>query len=158
MGGRLVPPTSELLDPHYATNRGGDKASKSSSFALWRNFFENPTTVQFDHRVLATTTFLSIVSLFLYVRRPGVKAALPPTTYRLIKGSMHMSFLQVALGISTLVYLVPIHLAATHQAGSLVLLSLVLASGASLRRPGKVATELLRKGGKLGQFTAPRRI
>ena len=68
---------------------------------------------------------------------------------------MHMAFLQVALGISTLVYLVPIHLAATHQAGSLVLLTLALASGASLRRPGKVARELLKKGRVAGQFTKP---
>jgi len=56
-----------------------------------------------------------------------------------------MSLLQVALGISTLLYLVPTHLAATHQAGSLVLLSLVLAAGASLRRPGsRVVQEALR--------------
>lgn len=157
MGGRLIPPTSELFDPHYAVNRGDPslRASKTSSFALWRNFFENPTTVQFDHRVLATTTFISVVSLFMFVRRPHIKAALPPTTYRLIKGTMHMAFLQVALGISTLVYLVPIHLAATHQAGSLVLLTLALASGASLRRPGKVARELLKRGRVAGQFTKP---
>jgi cytochrome c oxidase assembly protein subunit 15 len=90
------------------------------------------------------TTFTSIVALFLYVRRPSVRPHLPPTTFRLIKGTLHMSLVQVALGISTLVYLVPIHLAATHQAGSLVLLSLALAAGASLRRPGKVARELLR--------------
>ena len=62
------------------------------------------------------TTFTSIVSLFLFVRRPSIAMHLPPTTVRLIKGTMHMSFLQVALGISTLIYLVPIHLAATHQA------------------------------------------
>jgi cytochrome c oxidase assembly protein subunit 15 len=55
-----------------------------------------------------------------------------------------MAVLQAALGITTLLYLVPTHLAATHQAGSLVLLSLVLAAGASLRRPGKVAQEALR--------------
>lgn len=84
------------------------------------------------------------MSLFLYARRPHIRSALPPTAFRLIKGSMHMAFLQVALGISTLVYMVPIHLAATHQAGSLVLLSLLLASGASLRRPGKVVTEIMR--------------
>lgn len=93
----------------------------------------------------AYTTFASIVSLFLYARRPHIRAQLPPTTYRLIKGAMHMSFLQVALGISTLLYLVPVHLAATHQAGSLVLLSLALATGASLRRPSsRVVSEAMR--------------
>lgn len=145
MGGRLVPPSSELIAPNYSRKPDGSD--------WWRNMFENPVTVQFDHRVLAITTFTSIVSLFLYVRRPSVKPHLPPTAYRLIKGTMHMSVLQVALGISTLVYMVPIHLAATHQAGSLVLLTLALASGASLRRPGKVASELL-KLKKGGAFTA----
>ena len=90
------------------------------------------------------TTFTSIVTLFLYARRPSVAMHLPPTTLRLIKGTLHMSVLQVALGISTLVYLVPIPLASAHQAGSLLLLSLALAAGASLRRPGKVAREIMK--------------
>ncbi|BGP16413.1 Cytochrome c oxidase assembly protein cox15 [Rhodosporidiobolus nylandii] len=136
MGGALHPPAAELNKDFYC--RKADKSDR------WRNLTENPTTVQFDHRMLAYTTFISVVSLFLYARRPHIKAQLPPTTYRLIKGSMHMAILQVTLGISTLLYLVPTHLAATHQAGSLVLLSLVLAAGASLRRPGRVAQEALR--------------
>ncbi|BGP48337.1 Cytochrome c oxidase assembly protein cox15 [Rhodotorula kratochvilovae] len=137
MGGGLHPPASELNKDFYC--RKADKSDR------WRNIFENPTTVQFDHRMLAYTTFLSVVSLFAYARRPHIRSQLPPTTFRLIKASLHMSVLQVALGISTLLYLVPTHLAATHQAGSLVLLSLVLAAGASLRRPGsRVVQEALR--------------
>lgn len=137
MGGKLHPPSYELNKDFYCRNE--DKSDR------WRNIFENPTTVQFDHRMLAYTTFASIVSLFLYARRPHIRSQLPPTTYRLIKGTLHMSLLQVALGISTLLYLVPIHLAATHQAGSLVLLTLALATGASLRRPSsRVASEALR--------------
>lgn len=38
-------------------------------------------------------------------------------------GVLHLAILQVALGIGTLVYIVPTHLAATHQAGSLALLT-----------------------------------
>ncbi|GAA5865637.1 hypothetical protein JCM1840_003199 [Sporobolomyces johnsonii] len=136
MGGGLHPPASELNKDFYC--RKADKSDR------WRNLFENPTTAQFDHRMLAYTTFLSVVSLFLYARRPHIRSQLPPTTFRLIKGSLHMSVLQVALGISTLLYLVPTHLAATHQAGSLVLLSLVLATGASIRRPGRVAQEIMK--------------
>lgn len=45
MGGRLAPPSDELFSPAYATN-----ADKSDLW--WRNLFENPTTVQFDHRIL----------------------------------------------------------------------------------------------------------
>jgi cytochrome c oxidase assembly protein subunit 15 len=44
-------------------------------------------------------------------------------------GVVHLVFLQVALGISTLIYLVPTPLAAAHQAGSLALLSGVLVLG-----------------------------
>lgn len=47
MGGRIVPPTSELMDAHYSR--------KTDGTGMWRNFFENPTTVQFDHRVLVST-------------------------------------------------------------------------------------------------------
>lgn len=45
MGGRLAPPTDELFSPEYA------KAEDKSDI-WWRNIFENPTTVQFDHRCL----------------------------------------------------------------------------------------------------------
>lgn len=124
--------------------------------------FDSHGAHSFVDIIKAITTFSSIVSLYLYVRRPLIKPHLPPTAFRLIKATMHMSFLQVALGISTLIYLVPIHLAATHQAGSLVLLTLALASGASLRRPGRVAQELIngrvvrelqKRGGHVGSFT-----
>jgi cytochrome c oxidase assembly protein subunit 15 len=37
-----------------------------------------------------------------------------------------MGWLQVTLGITTLLAYVPVHLAASHQSGSLVLLSLII--------------------------------
>ena len=46
MGGRLVPESQELVSDFYS--RKSDKSDR------WRNFFENPTTVQFDHRVLVS--------------------------------------------------------------------------------------------------------
>jgi cytochrome c oxidase assembly protein subunit 15 len=136
-GSSLSPGLGELYKDYYS--RLEDKSDK-----WWRNMFENPTTAQFDHRMLAYTTFLSIVTLFGLTRRRSIQKDLPPLTNRLIKASLHMSLLQVALGVSTLLYLVPTHLAATHQAGSLVLLTLVLGVGASLRRPGKVARQVLK--------------
>lgn len=45
MGGRLAPPADELFSAEYA------KAQDKSDL-WWRNIFENPTTVQFDHRCL----------------------------------------------------------------------------------------------------------
>ena len=47
MGGRLSPPADELLDPAYAK-----KQDKSDLW--WRNIFENPITVQFNHRCLVS--------------------------------------------------------------------------------------------------------
>lgn len=45
MGGRLVPPTSELFSDLYSR-------TEAKTDRWWRNMLENPTTVQFDHRVL----------------------------------------------------------------------------------------------------------
>jgi heme A synthase len=45
MGERLAPPMNELFSQHYAKDPAG-------SDLWWRNIFENPVTVQFDHRVL----------------------------------------------------------------------------------------------------------
>ena len=55
MGGRLVPPADELFSENYAKNE--DKSDR-----WWRNIFENPTTVQFNHRVLVGD--MTLVSSF----------------------------------------------------------------------------------------------
>lgn len=64
---------------------------------------------------------------------------MPALTQRAVTAVFHAANLQVLLGISTLLYLVPVPLAAAHQAGSVVLLSCALGLLASLRRPGAVA-------------------
>ncbi|KAG6831887.1 hypothetical protein H0H92_007004 [Tricholoma furcatifolium] len=132
MGGRLAPPTDELFSPEYAKN-----ADKSDLW--WRNIFENPTTVQFDHRVLATTTYLSTLLLWASAQRPALRAALPPLTRTAMTAAFAMANVQVLLGISTLLYLVPVPLAAAHQAGSVMLLSAMLHVLITLRRPGHAA-------------------
>jgi cytochrome c oxidase assembly protein subunit 15 len=50
-----------------------------------------------------------------------------------------MANVQVALGISTLLYLVPVPLAAAHQAGSVMLLSAMVHLLITMRRPGAAA-------------------
>lgn len=85
----------------------------------WKNFFENPTTVQFDHRHLAESTVL-LIAAFWYMSR---KAPLPPRMRMAVNALLGMGLLQASLGISTLLMYVPTPLAATHQSGSLVLLS-----------------------------------
>ncbi|GLB33498.1 putative cytochrome oxidase assembly protein [Lyophyllum shimeji] len=129
MGGRLAPPADELFSPLYAK-------SPDASDLWWRNIFENPTTVQFDHRVLATTTYLTTLLLWLQSRRVPL---LPPLARTATTAAFAMANLQVLLGISTLLYLVPVPLAAAHQAGSVMLLSAMLHVLVTLRRPGQAA-------------------
>ena len=132
MGGRLAPPGDEMMNPEYAKRE--DKKDM-----WWRNIFENPTTVQFNHRVLAMTTYTATGILWALARRPALKAALPPMTLRVLAGTFAVANLQVLLGIGTLLYLVPVSLAATHQAGSVALLSMGMTLALSLRKPGAVA-------------------
>ncbi len=88
----------------------------------WRNLFENPVLVQFDHRVLATTTFCCVLLAWFALGR----SSLP---YRATLGRHCLLLavvLQVALGIMTLLAQVPIVLAAAHQAVAVVVFSAAL--------------------------------
>jgi heme a synthase len=123
MGTGLTPLKSELWSSSYSRKEDG-------SDIWWRNMLENPSTVQLDHRILATSTFSAVLGLWAYSRFNGrVRGALPNACRKGMLGVVHLVFLQVALGISTLIYLVPTPLAAAHQAGSLALLSGVLVLG-----------------------------
>lgn len=86
---------------------------------LWRNFFENVTTVQFDHRVLATLLFGLILTFWWSARRVSGPPRLRIGLHLLLAALC----LQVALGISTLLLVVPTALAAAHQGGALLLLT-----------------------------------
>ena len=89
---------------------------------LWRNFFENVATVQFDHRVLAITVLLGVLALWLAGRRHSLPRQVRLGMHLLLAAGM----LQVSLGISTLLLHVPIALASLHQAGALLLFSVAL--------------------------------
>lgn len=86
---------------------------------LQRNFTENPTTVQFNHRILGISTLSLVSGLWLLSRR----TILPKRSYKAINAAMAIAWLQVALGITTLLNYVPVSLATAHQSGSLLLLS-----------------------------------
>lgn len=98
---------------------------------LIRNFFENTSTVQLNHRILATTTLLSVCGLWLASR----KIDMHPAIKSLIGSTFGMAALQVTLGISTLLMYVPTSLGSAHQAGALTLLSLMILLTHTLRRP-----------------------
>jgi cytochrome c oxidase assembly protein subunit 15 len=102
MGEYWIPPGIMALDP------------------WWKNLFDNIATVQFDHRILAITTFALIVAY--WIRIP--KADLPVRIRKGVNALLHTAVLQVALGIATLLYVVPIPLAATHQGVAMVLFTI----------------------------------
>jgi len=82
----------------------------------YKNFFEDIPTVQFDHRVLALATLGLVAYVWWQCRRFGGAIATRAN------GLMLAVLIQVVLGISTLLLVVPIGLAAMHQAGAVVLL------------------------------------
>jgi len=86
------------------------------------SFFSSlPGQVQFDHRVLGLSTAASIALLWrVATRTPN----LHPLLYRSAHLLGGMALAQASLGIATLLLYVPVPLAATHQAGSITLLSL----------------------------------
>ncbi len=135
MGNGYAPPKSELFDKFYCRKEDG-------SDLWWRNMLENPSLVQLDHRILATTTFTAVVALFIYSRTGRVKAAMPKDVRKGVTGLLHLALVQVTLGITTLWYMVPIPLAAAHQAGALALLTGALVTGHRLRIPKAVRAAL----------------
>ncbi len=104
MGGDLVPHEYGAATPWAASH------------------FEEPATVQFNHRVLAVTTALAALGLWLWSRR----AALAPPAAAAMNLVLLVALLQVGLGIATLLALVPVWLGALHQAGALLLLTVTL--------------------------------
>ncbi|OCK79983.1 cytochrome c oxidase assembly protein [Lepidopterella palustris CBS 459.81] len=141
MGLGLTPPKKELFDPFYSH-------VPDQSDLWWRNMLENPSLVQLDHRILAMTTFTAVMSLFAYTRYSSrVRAIIPANARKGVMGSVHLVWMQVALGISTLIYMVPTWLAATHQAGSLALLTGVLVLGSRISMPRR-AVRLVQQAAK----------
>lgn len=107
---------------------------------LARNFTENSTTVQFQHRYLAYTTVASVAATWLAARR--AKSELTPRARIAINSLLGVSLAQAGLGITTLLTFVPTPIAALHQAGSLALLSSALWATHELRRPKKMSKKL----------------
>jgi cytochrome c oxidase assembly protein subunit 15 len=112
MGEYWVPPDVMVLEP------------------WWRNLFDNMATVQFDHRILAITTFVLIV-LFWWRIPTG---ELPDRARKGVNALLHTGILQVALGIATLLLVVPISLAATHQGVAMLLFTVALFLCHALKR------------------------
>lgn len=109
MNGHLIPPDLFAIEP------------------WWLNFFNNITTVQFDHRMIAYALMVLVPMLWWRVLRqaPQAKGA--------ANAMLGMFVVQVALGIATLLHAVPVSLASLHQAGAMILFAKLIYLNHKLR-------------------------
>jgi len=112
MNGHVVPPEILALEPWYL------------------NLFNNMATVQFDHRAIAWALALLIPWFAVRVLRardvePRARLGAVILLAALV--------LQISLGITTLLLVVPVPVAAAHQAGAVVLFSAALNLAHALR-------------------------
>jgi cytochrome c oxidase assembly protein subunit 15 len=101
---------------------------------LWRNFFENSLTVQFNHRMLA---YLLLV-LAVWQVYDTARSTSDRTLRALASLFVSLLLIQAFIGITTLLYAVPISLALLHQAMAILLLTVAVlqASRVSYQAPG----------------------
>jgi heme a synthase len=86
---------------------------------LWRNVFENILTVQFDHRMLAYAIF--VIALLHALDVAGAVKGRGVRTGAFVLFAAIL--LQIALGIATLLWVVPLSLALLHQALAMLVLT-----------------------------------
>lgn len=96
---------------------------------IYLNFFENLVTIQFNHRMIAYVLAILIPLLWFAVRKYNISSR----TSNALNIFLAMLVIQVALGISTLLLVVPVTLGATHQGGALLLLTAALFVNHELR-------------------------
>ncbi len=103
-------------------------AAEAFSEEPWlRDLFENPASVQFEHRVLALVAALAVAALWIAAR-----ARLPRRAGLAVHALLAALVAQVTLGVLTLVYVVPVALAAAHQAGAMVLISVAVVAAQAM--------------------------
>tara|TARA_R110002110_G_scaffold415561_2_gene650960 strand:- start:192322 stop:193359 length:1038 start_codon:yes stop_codon:yes gene_type:complete len=101
-----------------------------SGSPAWLDIFEDITTIQFNHRMFAYLLFVLInaFAIVVYRRAQGMREKV---------GAVWMVialWVQVTLGISTLLLHMPVTIAAAHQAGAAVLLAAIVFTSHSLSR------------------------
>ena len=117
MGNSFIPPNLFALTP------------------FWTNFFDNMTTVQFDHRIIAYILAIMIPIFWFKLRRRDVSNR-TKTLSNLLLGLLA---LQIALGITTLIYHVPTVLGVAHQAiGSLLFITSLAVTQSIISRRGMI--------------------
>jgi len=145
MDGQLIP-WDDMVDPE--------------TLPRWRNLFETTATVQWNHRVLGTCTALSALGVTGFgLLHPAGRSGTTPQVRRGLVALGTAATAQMSLGIATLLTYVPLNLAASHQLGSLVVLTCGIYTAHSLRYAGQsvvskvgagAVQSLVRGGGRGG--------
>ncbi|PWC33656.1 COX15/CtaA family protein [Azospirillum sp. TSO35-2] len=104
MAGHWIPPEVDTLTP------------------WWINPVENTAAIQLIHRVLALLSGLVVLALSARV----LLARLPGRASRAAMATGAMVLVQIALGITTLLTVVWIPVAAAHQAGAILVVSMLV--------------------------------
>ena len=97
---------------------------------LWRNWTQNLAAVQFDHRVLATLTALCVGATLLV----GLNSRLGKSAHDALMLLGWMLLAQYALGVTTLLLVVPVWAGTLHQTCAVLLLTVMLVVLHRLRR------------------------
>ena len=120
MNGEIIPPGLGAFSPWYV------------------NLFENPLTAQFAHRALAyaIAIFVAGFAAFLWNGKQAQALRLP------LLATMAAVFSQIALGIATVVYGVPLVIALAHQANAIIVFALALWAFQRALRLGEVRWNL----------------
>lgn len=103
MGGQVFPASALTLEP------------------VWRNFFESPGLVQFIHRV--TGYVLAAFAIIVWLR--GRKSSHANTRFA-FNAVLAAVALQIVIGIATVLYGAPVHIALVHQVMAVILWVLIL--------------------------------
>ncbi|KPA22497.1 Heme A synthase [Shimia sp. SK013] len=103
MGGQVIPPDPMMLEP------------------VWRNFFENPGLVQFVHRIWGY--LLVIFAVVVWRRAQGSAHA---ATRFAFNAAIAAIAVQIAVGVATVVYAAPVHIAIVHQGVAIAVWALIL--------------------------------
>lgn len=103
MGGQFFPADAMYLEP------------------AWRNFFENPGLVQFIHRIVGY--LLLAFAVVAWLRGRGSAHVATRFAFNVAFAAL---LLQVTLGIVTVLYIAPLHLAIVHQLMAVVVWVLIL--------------------------------
>ncbi len=103
MAGGLLPPEPFGLTP------------------IWRNFFEDDGLVQFMHRMAGYILFAFGIFVWIRARESG-----NTRTKFAFNVMLAVMTLQVVLGITTVIYSAPWHIAIVHQLGAVVLWVVIL--------------------------------